>query len=741
MATSLSLLDPKDLVTFPLPAFEGEKCFDACEERMLNDEDEEDFDFVEEQDDHMEDAASSEQWSDESEGDGDDASKPGDEVYVRSLLSSLGGERGEPYAVAHRLGDDAIYTMDEFLTPAECDAILEAAKPVMTEIFDQKGKLVRRRGLVFETDNRLMRRLEARLDDDLLLQRINRRFVPPYGFHKKVKWNKNTAMLNPCLRISATSASSSQGLGWHRDAAYTEARYIKSNYSIIIYLSGDNEANGTQFMAPSKKVSHCGQTIEEELASMSEKERSKTLTINCKKGRAVIFHQKLLHQGLTIKPSKTEKYVLRTDLICTGSKSDEPISDAERVARAMFRTAQLQDLVGNYNMAGKLYERATSLRLGGGKYHIDVKKMDKVLNACAEKYDENDKGIAASHLRLPSGVGFESRDGRKYTFVVGSIRKGYCRQEQLRVAAVFVVVTECARIQNSLKVGEKKEEEDDDENENDEEEEDNIFAMLNNVYKFMGLPTLPEDQKGAIKEEILAPVREIERFKIPEKVKNVEVRGDFSEEGLQVIQDYVYDNAPTLGRFHNSMEKILDVDLENVTLKPGGSQKRFLKHDHDDYSGDEIKSNTKQRKITHLNLHTNMEKSGSPFGASIGYEHLRWKTQSCLGCGLSSTGMIPEEQSAQVLSGPVKLRVDPFRVAIKPETMQSGISKGVMRVTLPSEKKAFHHASCNCEGGLVGNPKMSKKFLPAVTSEMEYQIITKDGVEKLEIFYTPSIVM
>jgi hypothetical protein len=340
----------------------------------------------------------------------------------------------------NRIGDSIVWVIDDFMSKEECAHIAAVSHEHTVEVLDDAGRTVRRRALLWDDGGTLVSLIEERLvSSDHCLERLNEHFVPPFGFHHGVVWEKNTPWVNTCLRVTETTPET-RGLGWHRDAPYTEAKNIKSNYTFLLYL--DSDVGATEFLPNDPTVVHRGQTVEEEIRERSPTMYWKEFQIDARVGRAVIFDQRLLHRGI----STGVKRVLRTDLVCSGSLPKEiRIGEAERLACAIFRTGQLHELDGAYARAGECYERATSLRLGGGGGGAaNTELWTKVVDQSVFRAPPSHGGVGEG-VKIAAGVSFCERTGRSYTFRLD--RGGAASlDEQLRVAAAFCVVTQCAAL-------------------------------------------------------------------------------------------------------------------------------------------------------------------------------------------------------------------------------------------------------------------------------------------------------
>ena len=264
-----------------------------------------------------------------------------------------------------------IWTVEQFLTLKECDEVIAAANLAgFDEVVYEGGgggggggkgggARGRERLLSFDRNGLLLRTLQSRLRTSGVLRHMNdaHHQVQPYGFcSASTAWFKNNGTVNECVRVGKHG----RGFEWHRDAQYTKSPLLRSNYTLVVFL---NDATGrTVFRVPSGSLPHSGQTIREEL-DMVEALGFADFAVEPRAGRALVFDQRLLHCS---EPSGAEKYVLRTDLLCAGTRGDPPGGavelETEVLAKKLFRQAQFCELTGKDQEAGDLYERCISLR-------------------------------------------------------------------------------------------------------------------------------------------------------------------------------------------------------------------------------------------------------------------------------------------------------------------------------------------------------------------------------------------
>lgn len=250
-----------------------------------------------------------------------------------------------------------IWTIDNFLTSDECDEIIKNAERAK---FDDINYDNRQRLLSFDKNGILLKTIQTRIDDDILNNLNKHNWAEPYGFTHNIEWYENTSDINECIRIGKHK----NGFKWHRDAQYTKSPLLRSNYTILIYLN-DCTGGETIFRIPKIQPKHIGITIADEIEHMNNT-GFKTISIKPEKGKIVLFDQRLIHCS---RSSTDEKYVLRTDLLCSGEYStDKQLTPqiylkTEELTKEIFRYAQCMELTDPENPdIDEFYERCISLR-------------------------------------------------------------------------------------------------------------------------------------------------------------------------------------------------------------------------------------------------------------------------------------------------------------------------------------------------------------------------------------------
>lgn len=332
----------------------------------------------------------------------------------------------QPFTNGQKYGSSVIWEIDDFLTETECSIIIDKCQ--------QQGFIDcqdRQRLLVFSDD--LQQLVQERLNQDHFIQRLNHhKWAKPYGFDDLTWDKKNTSMINPCFRITKFTKN---GFPWHRDAQFTQGT-IRSNYTLIVYLNQDKyetQSSGTVFLE--SKGPFNGVTINGELKFNKD---VPTITIERKRGKAVIFDQRLIHCG---KISGSDKYVLRTELLVEGtptmSVEGTPVegtptiqSKIKQLAQKLFRQAQYIELEGGD--ANNLYQIVLSLRQNPSSIKTYPKHLESFL-----KLDIQNK--------FGTNIDFIGRSGHRYRF---KVKTNILHPDAVKLASIFLLVTETNRISN-----------------------------------------------------------------------------------------------------------------------------------------------------------------------------------------------------------------------------------------------------------------------------------------------------
>lgn len=282
-----------------------------------------------------------------------------------------------------------IWQVTKFLSPEQCETIIEAAEQTGFEDLGTRSRL-----LSFEPNPALIPYLQTRLQQaDAVLQRLTtQKWQRPVGFMADAQeWDTDTCYLNPCIRIMKYDSKKEDHFAWHRDAPFTseldaqhQVPLHRSAYTMLIYLTDIRKTGGgISFLRPDADMKHAGLSVEEEL----KKNKKHKINFFPETGTAILFPQHLLHQASP--PSQHCKYVLRTDIVAIAKPGfTRPITALETrllsLARALFRQAQIMELASNGRkendkIIDELYARALSLRQAPHRISKYPKRLKKLL--------------------------------------------------------------------------------------------------------------------------------------------------------------------------------------------------------------------------------------------------------------------------------------------------------------------------------------------------------------------------
>ena len=160
----------------------------------------------------------------------------------------------------------------------------------------------------------------------------------------------------------------------------------------MLYLNNDYTGGSIQFRIPKKSIDHNGNTITEELQLIGGGGGCKRISIEPQRGTLLMFDQRLLHSTSDLVGTK---YILRTELICTGIQNSSEDSVLEKeiecLTKKLFRQAQYYELqlqkinkktrtfTELNNKCTNLYEICLSLRQDPSKIKQYPKKLESLL--------------------------------------------------------------------------------------------------------------------------------------------------------------------------------------------------------------------------------------------------------------------------------------------------------------------------------------------------------------------------
>jgi prolyl 4-hydroxylase len=276
-------------------------------------------------------------------------------------------ETSDPINIESSFDENIIWKIENFLSHRECDEIIDKSEKNGFQYLNYRKS---ERLIAIDDNANLMKTIKHRLNDKLFNKDFyENKWERPHGFYTDlIDWDKDIK-INSCIRINKYNNSEFK---LHRDAQFTESYFVRSKYTIIIYLNDDYEHGSTCFYVPKHRYPHNGETIEEEILN----KEYECIKIKPKKGTVIMFDQKLIHEGLKMEGTK---YILRTDIIATSDKCIDNKNlmtiintkefslekKIENLTKSIFRQAQYNELNGL--PCSDLYERSISLKQDPGK--------------------------------------------------------------------------------------------------------------------------------------------------------------------------------------------------------------------------------------------------------------------------------------------------------------------------------------------------------------------------------------
>jgi len=260
--------------------------------------------------------------------------------------------------------ENKIWICNNFLSDSECDEIIINGEKNNMEYLNYRKSY---RIIALDSNKNLVKTISNRLEQHNFISSINKLKCIPYGFDSyNINWNNNdSSQINNCFRMNKYISSNFK---IHRDAQLTISKTIKSNYTMLIYLNDNFDGGETIFQIPNKNDINVD-NIYNGISATEESELLKDKSIfhfeKPAKGKCIIFDQRILHKSNNCNGTK---YVLRTDLINTGTLKNENeqiksdvINKIEKLTKCLFRQAQLNEL-NNINVDIDLYEICLNLR-------------------------------------------------------------------------------------------------------------------------------------------------------------------------------------------------------------------------------------------------------------------------------------------------------------------------------------------------------------------------------------------
>ncbi|CAF0903761.1 unnamed protein product [Adineta ricciae] len=318
-----------------------------------------------------------------------------------SVTTSLLTNYNVPTKIPNRTQLNSIKQQDDLilielgtlLTHDECDDILSNMnQQTMEDMSEKYDAEIRNNSRLIVIDDRLARTLWRRLKFSNRLTKLIAN-TKPLGFNVQGQWELSG--VNPAMRLNKYNPG--QHFSPHKDAQYAPSGDERSLLSLIIYLNDDYEQGQTKFYFPKKAPNSDikGLTIREEINAYDGlKNGYQCVTIQPKKGHAILFTHNLLHEAVAPKGPNAKRFILRSDV--TVKRIDKPLGFAVCAEEEedyfaclnLFREAQANELKEqgksirkiNTVETGELYERSLSIRYCYPRL-LEQKMISKKINA------------------------------------------------------------------------------------------------------------------------------------------------------------------------------------------------------------------------------------------------------------------------------------------------------------------------------------------------------------------------
>ena len=263
-----------------------------------------------------------------------------------------------------------------------CDEIIKNSN--ICNFQDMKSKYEntkRNNSRLLTTDKTLAKCIWERFEGSLLniLSEYDME-LQPLGFDVlRGEWE--LAGINDAMRINRYSAKENEFFSPHKDSQFCPSGDERSIFSLVIYLNDGYNGGETCFYFPKEPpapLQSKGMTIQEEIALHGGiNDGFNEVRITPVTGHAVLFTPNVLHESLPIKTvssgdtdlkTHVNKYILRTDIMLKRKNKPFGFAVSEKEMKDYFeclehfREAQHQELKGNSDLAGELYERSMSIR-------------------------------------------------------------------------------------------------------------------------------------------------------------------------------------------------------------------------------------------------------------------------------------------------------------------------------------------------------------------------------------------
>eukprot|EP00112_Aurelia_sp_Birch-Aquarium-sp1_P024856 Seg802.5 transcript_id=Seg802.5/GoldUCD/mRNA.D3Y31 product="hypothetical protein" protein_id=Seg802.5/GoldUCD/D3Y31 len=294
-----------------------------------------------------------------------------------SLLNAyaLEGSADLEHNVVNVDGRSTVACVTNLLSSAECKEIINSGNQYgFNNMMGKYTRSQRSNSRLLILDRKLATNLWQSLEPEITaLLSENSLSCQPLGFDvSRGEWALHG--LNEAFRVNKYSATSNEFFSVHKDAQFCPNADRRSLFTLLIYLNDDFSEGTTNFYFPKKSerdsiLNGVGKdmTVQDEIESFGGLDKGyNKFEIKPSAGKAVIFSQNIIHESIPV--TKGTKFILKTDVMVRRLDKSYgfAVSEAEKSDYLLclnhFREAQNNELAGNKESAGNLYERALSIR-------------------------------------------------------------------------------------------------------------------------------------------------------------------------------------------------------------------------------------------------------------------------------------------------------------------------------------------------------------------------------------------
>lgn len=251
--------------------------------------------------------------------------------------------------------DNTLIIIDNLLSDTECENIIAKTNGHYHDLSMEYLPTQRQSERILNLEQNMARVIYARIEH-IIRDEHYKKHLKPFGFGIDGEWNP--IGINYCFRHTVYHAPS-VGFFPHRDSSYIHDADTRSILTIVIYLNDTFQGGDTIFIRPNTERK-MEQTVKEEL------ENGYSIMHTCcpKKGSALVFNHNVIHAGNPVEYGS--KYIIRSDILFKreNTNTDNSWQSDPYFLKAIeyYREAGNQEMSGNVEAAGELYERGLALR-------------------------------------------------------------------------------------------------------------------------------------------------------------------------------------------------------------------------------------------------------------------------------------------------------------------------------------------------------------------------------------------